>query len=121
MTIALEGSGPFPTMALGGELASGDADELERTIDLLDVDPVIIVDLEGVTALAESVAEALVRQQELRAGRIVVVIAPEHPLRHAIGDARQAVLNVVADRTAALERAAVLRDVGGVTFSRDGV
>ena len=120
--IELEGGGAFPTVSFTGVFGFEDVKEIEHALDVLDLDPILILDLGHARSIDAAVIGALVRQQRSRNGRIVTVVREGQLVSRLLSIVNvDAYLNVVGTREKALEHAALLRDVSAVGFSRDGV
>jgi hypothetical protein len=120
--IELEGGEVFPTVSFTGNFAFEDVPDIEHALDVLDLDPILILDLGHARSIDAAVIGALVRQQKSRQGRVVTVVREGQLVSRLLAIARvDTYLNVVGSREKALEHAAVLRDVNAAAFSRDGV
>ena len=122
MTIELERGELFPTVVLAGDFNLDDASKVDGALAVLDLDPTLIVDIGAVRYVDATLLGVLVRLQNARSGRVIVVIDPHHPMARIFDLAKLGdFLHVVADREKANEIAVLLRDISGASFSRDGV
>ena len=120
--IELEGGEAFPTVSFTGVFAFEDVSDIEHALDVLDLDPILILDLGHARSIDAAVIGAFVRQQKSRQGRVVTVVREGQLVSRLLSIAKvDNYLNVVGSREKALEHAAVLRDVSAAAFSRDGV
>ena len=111
----------FPIVSLCVEVDASNVDALEETLNLLDLESVVIISLERAEFIDATVLAALVREHFKLHGNVVIVL-PEGSSLSGLFDefGVRSALRFVPDRIAAVKVAALLRDVSSASFSRDG-